>query len=492
MARFRRKKRGKQSDKMTGSTPHASLAAMAPVIEQKGIFSAIHQQVVIPQKTIDYRPTDKLVLIILSMLSGCETVSSVNWTLRVDKPLLLAFGYTSCPDQSTLQDTLDAAMEENVEQLSGVAASLFAQHNLFAKQFSSPSEPKLLTIDFDLSAQPSSQNAQKAAKGYFAKRKNSYGRQLARITVADISEVVSDQLYAGNMLSCKAFKEMVYQMEHSLALSEKPTRSRIRLRLDGGFGTDENINFALSRGYHLLVKMYSGNRARKLAESVDNWQPVPTSGQQKNGESATREVAWLMSPHRYCRKTRQIAIRTPKPKNKSGYSYRVIVTTGMSGSLGEILNDYDRRSGIPESVFCQDNQGLAARKRRKQSFCAQQMLMYLTTITHNLCLWIKQWTIDAIEFVRQCDDWVSEIKHKLSIEIEEAKGLFDASISMLRARGIKRLTHQLFSLSGRISINKGRLARIVLKDGYPLMNRIVVAFSALLADNSVQIIVGKT
>ena len=63
MARFRRKKRGKQSDKMTGSTPHASLAAMAPVIEQKGIFSAIHQQVVIPQKTIDYRPTDKLVLI---------------------------------------------------------------------------------------------------------------------------------------------------------------------------------------------------------------------------------------------------------------------------------------------------------------------------------------------------------------------------------------------------------------------------------------------
>ncbi len=63
---------------------------------------------------------------------------------------------------------------------------------------------------------------------------------------------------------------------------------------------------------------------------------------------------------------------------------------------------------------------------------------------------------------------------------------------MLRARGIKRLTHQLFSLSGRISINKGRLARIVLKDGYPLMNRIVVAFSALLADNSVQVIVGET
>lgn len=46
--------------------------------------------------------------------------------------------------------------------------------------------------------------------------------------------------------------------------------------------------------------------------------------------------------------------------------------------------------------------------------------MHLTTIAHNLCLWIKLWTIDAIEFARQCDDWVSEISHKLSIEIADA------------------------------------------------------------------------
>jgi hypothetical protein len=353
----------------------------------------------IPQKTIDYRPTDKLVLIILSMLAGCETISSINWKLRVDKPLLLAFGYSCCPDQSTLQDTLDAATEQNVEQLSDVAKSLFAQHNLFGKQFHCPSESQLLTIDFDLSAHPSSQSAEKAAKGYFAKRKNIYGRQLARISVPETAEVVADRLYAGNMLSCTAFKEMVSQMEQTLALNEKPTRRRIRLRLDGGFGTDENINFALSRGYHLLVKMYSGNRARKLAQSVENWEAAPTSGTQKTGESETREAAWLTRPHRYCRKTRQIAIRRPNPKNLSQYSYRVIVTTDLTRPLGEILNDYDRRGGIPESVFCQDNQGLAARKRRKQSFCAQQMLMHLTTIAHNLILWIKQWTMANLSTV---------------------------------------------------------------------------------------------
>jgi len=84
MARFRRKRAKKAKEKMTGESPNASLAAMAPIIEAKGIFSAIHPQVVVPQKSIDYRPTDKRVWVILSMLSGNQTISDVNWTLRVD------------------------------------------------------------------------------------------------------------------------------------------------------------------------------------------------------------------------------------------------------------------------------------------------------------------------------------------------------------------------------------------------------------------------
>ena len=116
-------------------------------------------------------------------------------------------------------------------------------------------------------------------------------------------------------------------MERVLSLDEKANRMRIRLRLDGGFGSDENINFALSRGYGLLIKMYSGNRARVLAKSVEKWVAAPTKRQREKGENATREAAFLTKPHRYCRKTQQVAIRTPNPKNKSGYSYRVIVTT---------------------------------------------------------------------------------------------------------------------------------------------------------------------
>ena len=349
MGNWNRKKRRKKSKKQTIETPHASLAAMAPILEQKGIFESIHEGVVIPQKTIAYTPCDKLVLVILSELCGHQTLSEVNWTLRVDEPLLMAFGYEKCPDQSVLQATLNAATAESVSQLSSVASSLFAQHGLFFSHFQQLPSSESATIDFDLTAGPCSKQAEGAKKGYFAKHKNSYGRQLARVLVAETSEIVLDQLYPGNQVSCTAFKEMVYEMERVLSLDEKANRMRIRLRLDGGFGSDDNINFALSRGYQLLIKMYSGNRARVLAESVEKWVSAPTGRQREKGENATREAAFLTKAHRYCRKTRQVAIRTSNPKNKSGYSYRVIVTTDPDASLQTILDDYDERAGVPES-----------------------------------------------------------------------------------------------------------------------------------------------
>ena len=46
--------------KTIGYSEHASLAALAPVIYEREIFQPIHQKVKINQKTVDYRPTDKL------------------------------------------------------------------------------------------------------------------------------------------------------------------------------------------------------------------------------------------------------------------------------------------------------------------------------------------------------------------------------------------------------------------------------------------------
>ncbi len=116
---------------------------------------------------------------------------------------------------------------------------------------------------------------------------------------------------------------MVKKMEQQLSLSAKVQRRQIRLRLDGGFGTDANINYALWRGYHLLVKMYSGNRAKVLAKSVQEWVDI-TPG----SNNTARHAGWVSKPHRYGGKTRQLAIRMPKKKGAE-YKYSVLVTTDM-------------------------------------------------------------------------------------------------------------------------------------------------------------------
>ena len=47
---------------------------------------------------------------------------------------------------------------------------------------------------------------------------------------------------------------MAAKMELALCLETKEQRQGVRLRLDGGFGTDDNINFALWRGRGAIAR----------------------------------------------------------------------------------------------------------------------------------------------------------------------------------------------------------------------------------------------
>ena len=69
------KKRKKQNRKKWVVTPHAPLCALGEVFRVREVFQPLHDGVNIGQKTVVYRPTDKLVFLVLGMLSGAETVS---------------------------------------------------------------------------------------------------------------------------------------------------------------------------------------------------------------------------------------------------------------------------------------------------------------------------------------------------------------------------------------------------------------------------------
>ena len=108
-----------------------------------------------------------------------------------------------------------------------------------------------------------------------------------------------------------------------------------------------------------------------------------------------REAGGVAHPHRYARRTVQVAVRTPK---KDGtWSYGVLVSTDTTASLEALVLEYDRRSGAPESAFRQDYQALSLRKYRKSGFLAQQVLLLLAELAHNLMIWMKAWFLAAVE-----------------------------------------------------------------------------------------------
>ena len=482
MASKRIPKRGKKrKQKVNHSTPHAPLCALGEVLKEQAVFEPIHQTVEIHQKTIVYRPTDKLVFITVGIIAGAETISEINTALRPHRPLLLAFGYRKCADQSVIQQTLNATTPKTVSQLQQAVGSIWERHHLIGSLISPLTESEPLLIDMDLSALPVSKRAEGATKGYVPKRKNQYTRQLGRVLIPHTQEIVTQSLYQGNTSAAAVFKEMVDKMEATLKLNTKAKRRQIQLRLDAGFGTDANINFALWRGYQILVKVYSWKRANALAQSVEQWAAVSSKTDNPPTDNPPREAGWVKSPHRYGSKTVQVAVRTPN--NKGGYTYSVLVTTDTQATLAEIVTHYDKRSGVPESTFCQDYQALSMRKRRKAGFEAQQVLVLLSQLAHNLLIWCKWWLAEAVA--------ASEVRGEKETAPKGSASMTQ-TIDTIQSRGIKRLLREVLWVSGEVRFKNKKVVSIILNPLYPLIDRIITAFQACLKPYKIRVLLGET
>ena len=463
------KKRKRRNRKKWVVTPQAPLCALGEVLRLREVFQPLHDKVHISQKTVVYRPTDKLVFVVLGMLSGAETVSDIQTQVRPDRGLLGAFGYERCADASVIQQTLDAATEATVTSLE------MALREVRLKQGQRCQVPVAaedeIHVDIDLSALPIGKHAEGSERGYVAKKPNTYTRQLARMVCGETQEIFTQALYTGTTNSAAVFKPMLGKLETVLALDTVEKRSRVRLRFDAGFGTDANINYALWRGYQLIGKMYNTRRIQKLVATVEDWVSLPTCKGVKG-----REAGWVKHPHRYGRHTVQIAVRTPK---KDGtWSYAVLVSTDTTATLEDLVLDYDKRSGAPESSFCQDYQALSLRKYRKSGFIAQQVLLLLAELAHNLMIWMKNWFIDAVGRPQAPSQ---------ATENAQAK-----TTEMLQSRGLKRIRRDLFAIPGKVCFEGKKVVGIRINPLYPMITHAAIACKALFKQYEMVVLLDKT
>ena len=446
-------------------TARATLVALGLKIQQLGVFRPIAENVRVAQKVIKYTPVEKLKDALITILAGAHGLVEANKRVRPDRALQRSFGRNGCAEQSVISDTLDACTPENVEQMERAMQAIYQQQSAGHRH---DYQQGYQLLDVDMTGQPCGRKAAFATKGYFAKQRNRRGRQLGRVLASWYREIVVDRLYDGKTQLPKAFQELVLAAEEVLGLDEAK-RQRTILRADGHGGSRDDVNWALSRGYHIHTKEYSGDRARKLAETVDMWYDDP--------KVPGRQVGWVTAEvTEYIRPVKRIAVRTRKKNGQWGIG--VLLSTlppkvavllarmpidRLQDPLAVLLAYvyfYDLRSGGVETEFKEDKQGLGITKRNKKRFEAQQMMVQLNALAHNLIVWSRRWLAQTYRKVERF--------------------------------GILRMVRDVFHLRGLIYFrDDGSIERIILDQADPYGPGLCTGLRRLLVPLQVDVSLGE-
>jgi len=445
-------------------TGSASLAAIGIKLRALKLFDPIENMVQIAQKTIKDSPSDKLSDAFISLLAGAHGLVEINTRLRADAALQQAFGRSRCAEQSVVQDTLNASTAENVEQMQQAMDTIYRQQS---QGYQHDYQASFQVLDVDMSGLPCGSKAAFATKGYFAKQRNRRGRQLGRVLASRYGEIVVDRLFEGKTQLTRALQPLVLAAEETLQLDEDQRRRTI-VRVDAGGGSLDDVNWQLARGYLVHCKDYSGQQAKRLASSVVDWYPDP--------HQPEREFGWVTeTTEAYVRPVKRIAVRCRKPDGTFAYgvlisalsAQHVLVLTGQPLSLFEeaaavllaYVIFYDQRGGGVETSFKGDKQGLGIGKRSKKRFEAQQMLMLLGSLAHNVIIWARGWL----------------------------------AVPTLLHYGTLRMVRDVLHISGFLVFDTtGQIIQLVLNQAAPLAPALVHSLRSLLAPTHVAVNLGQT
>jgi hypothetical protein len=345
---------------------------------------------------------------------------------------------------------------DNVQQMRQANQEIYRTHG---QSYGHNYDRQWQVLDVDVSGMPAGRQGEGVTKGFFSGQKGRRGRQLGRVLATLYDEIVVDRLYSGKTQLEKSFQELVKEAEAVVDLTPA-RRKRTILRVDGGGGTDKDINWTLNRDYGLLVKVKNWQRANKLARSVQQWHQDP--------KVSNRQFGWVEEPHPYSRPTRQLAVRRQGKQGK--WKVRVVVTNLHDETLfwlarlpfkktpteveimRAILYAYDLRGGAAETSVKDSKQGLGITKRNKRSFHAQEMLVLLAQLASNLVTWTRN------KIARQTPHW--------------------------RRFGSLRMVRDVFHITAKIELDaQGRILQVTLNQDHPHAAAFLAAVAPFLTGN---------
>jgi hypothetical protein len=364
-------------------TQFAPLAVLGYCLMRTNFFAPL-QAVDLNIKAVEHQPHQKLQDIVVGILANCSSVKQSDWRIRPDLVLAEAWGREQLAQQSTLADTLNAFTLRSVDQLHQATQVLYQQHGRILRH----DFTNWLMLDTDLTGLAASSHAQGSEKGYFSGAKNTYGRQLVRVSAPTYHETLLSVIYPGSQSGLTTFKTSVRTVQNLLALT-RDQRQRTVWRTDGGLGTDDNINWAWAHDYQVLMKGYNGKRANALARRITDrdWHPLGKG----------RWVAIVSHAPRYARRTQTLVLRWLNESQQ--LQHATLVHSLLDQDWRTIPELYNGRGAV-ESEIKADKSGLLITKRRKRCLAAQEALIVLSDWAHNILAWTQDWMFSDSRFAK--------------------------------------------------------------------------------------------
>jgi len=211
-------------------------------------------------------------------------------------------------------------------------------------------------------------------------------------------ETLFSKLYPGNTHSCPAYIPLVQGTERFLQLTPEQKAGTV-LRSDSGFGSDYNIDYVLDEGWQILTKSYGGKRSARLLRELPEttWLAV----------GANRWVTAAYQPPPYLKPVQYLLLKWLNEKGETKQSG--VICSVLDWSLAQVIAYYDDRAGC-ETQIQADKGGLKMCKRRKARLDAQESLILLTDIAHNLLSWASSWMFpEGIFTTLGTTRWVEDI-----------------------------------------------------------------------------------
>jgi hypothetical protein len=256
------------------------------------------------------------------------------------------------------------------------------------------------------------------------------------VSAINYHETLWSGLFPGNRTTVTCLKPAVLALETSLDLAAEQ-RKRTVYRLDGGAGTDEKLQWLVGRGYHIIAKGFSGKRAHALARQVARW-------------DAYQPNSWLGAVASPVDFGRPVQLIVKKRLQKYHWKHSYYVTTLAFSSKKAVLNRYHLRGAAEIEQFRADKSGLHLSSRRKQRFEAQQALILLTDLAHNL---------------------LADFRHRALVD------------SRFALWGLKRIVRDLLAIPGRLYFSQSQLKRIDLLAAHPYAQEMLICLEKYCSGN---------